>query len=114
MSPSIILHQSTKSIFVAYSERELTFEVNLPRNLGELTFKNTSKWVIDKSPAASWSHLFLNPFTAKWLQRGYANECFRNRTQFAGTLAETMVAPGGGLGAGMPARDASQRFNSPK
>ena len=27
MSPSIILHQSTKSIFVAYSERELTFDV---------------------------------------------------------------------------------------
>jgi hypothetical protein len=25
----------------------LTFEVNLPTNLGELTFKNTSKWVID-------------------------------------------------------------------
>ena len=49
MSPSIILHQSTKSIFVAYSERELTFEVNLPTNLGELTFKNTSKWVIDHS-----------------------------------------------------------------
>ena len=47
MSPSIILHQSTKSIFDAYSERELTFEVNLPTNLGELTFKNTSKWVID-------------------------------------------------------------------
>ena len=47
MSPSIILQQSTKSIFVAYSERELTFEVNLPTNLGELTFKNTSKWIID-------------------------------------------------------------------
>ena len=47
MSPSIILHQSTIGIFVAYSERELTFEVNLPTNLGELTFKNTSKWVID-------------------------------------------------------------------
>ena len=47
MSPSIILHQTTKSIFVAYSECELTFEVNLPTNLGELTFKNTSKWVID-------------------------------------------------------------------
>jgi len=47
MSPSIILHQSTKSISVAYSERELTFEVNLPTNLGELAFKNTSKWVID-------------------------------------------------------------------
>jgi len=47
MSPSTILHQTTKSIFVAYSERELIFEVNLPTNLGELTFKNTSKWVID-------------------------------------------------------------------
>ena len=47
MSPPIILDQSTKSIFVAYSERELTFEVNLPTNLGELTFENTSKWVID-------------------------------------------------------------------
>jgi hypothetical protein len=31
------------------SERELTFEVNLPTNLGELTFKNISKWVIDHS-----------------------------------------------------------------
>ena len=48
MSPSIILHQATKSILVAYSERELTFEVNLPTNLGELTFKNTSKWVIEQ------------------------------------------------------------------
>ena len=47
MSP-VILHQATNSIFVAYSERELTFEVNLPTNLGELTFKNTSKWVIDQ------------------------------------------------------------------
>ena len=47
MSPSFILHQAAKSIFVAYSERELTFEVNLPTHLGELTFKNTSKWVID-------------------------------------------------------------------
>ena len=26
---------------------ELTFEVNLPTNLSELTFKNMSKWVID-------------------------------------------------------------------
>ena len=48
MSPSIILHQATESIFVAYPERELTFEVNLPTNLGELTFKNTSKWAIDQ------------------------------------------------------------------
>ena len=39
MIPSIILHQTTKSIFVAYSERELTFEVNLATNLGVLTFK---------------------------------------------------------------------------
>jgi len=46
MSPCIILHQATKSIFVAYSERKLTFEVNLPTNLGELTFKNTSKWAM--------------------------------------------------------------------
>ena len=49
MSPFIILHQATKRILVAYSERELTFEVNLPTNLGELTFKNMSKWVIDHS-----------------------------------------------------------------
>ena len=48
MRPSIILHHTTKSIFVAYSERELTCEVNLPTNLGELTFKNTPKWVIDQ------------------------------------------------------------------
>ena len=47
MSP-FSLHKPTKSVFVAYSERELTFEVNLPTNLGELTFKNTSKWVIDQ------------------------------------------------------------------
>ena len=39
MRPSIILHQTTKSIFVAYSERELTLRVNSPTNLGELTFK---------------------------------------------------------------------------
>ena len=38
--------------FVAYSERELTFEVNLPTHLGELTFKNMSKWVIDHSDVA--------------------------------------------------------------
>ena len=56
MSPSSILHQSTKSIFVAYSERELTFEVNLPTNLGELTFKNTSKWVIDRSGVVVGGH----------------------------------------------------------
>ena len=53
MSPSIILHQATKSIFVAYSEREMTFGVNLPTNLGELTFKNTLKWVIDQSGVAN-------------------------------------------------------------
>ena len=52
MSP-IILHQTTKSIFVAYSESKLTFEVNLPTNLVELTFKNTSKWVIDQIGVAS-------------------------------------------------------------
>jgi hypothetical protein len=43
MSHSIILRQTTKSIFVAHSERELTFEVNSPTNLGELTFRNISK-----------------------------------------------------------------------
>ena len=48
MIPCIILHHTTKSTFVAYSERELSFEVNLPTNLGELTFKNTSKWVTDQ------------------------------------------------------------------
>ena len=48
MSPPIIWHQTTKSILVEYSERELTFEVDLPTNLGGLTFKNTSKWVIDQ------------------------------------------------------------------
>ena len=31
------------------SGRELTFEVDLPADLGELTFKNMSKWVIDHS-----------------------------------------------------------------
>ena len=57
MSPSIILHQSTTSIFAAYSERELTFEVNLPTNLGELTFKNTLIWVVDHSGVGVHSHL---------------------------------------------------------
>ena len=64
MSPSTILHHTTKSIFVAYSERELTFEVNLPTNLGELTFKNTSKWVRDSRGAGKalvlWC-FYLNP-----------------------------------------------------
>ena len=62
MSPSIILHQSTKSIFDAYSERELTFEVNLPTNLGELTFKNTSKWVIDHIGVAGFQAKVLKTF----------------------------------------------------
>ena len=31
-----------------------------------------------------------------------------------GPWPKTMVAPGGGVGAGMPARDAYQRFNRPK
>jgi hypothetical protein len=39
MRPSIILHQTTKSIIVSDSGRELTFGVNSPTNLGELTFK---------------------------------------------------------------------------
>ena len=34
------------------SERELTFEANLPTNLGELTFKNISKWGLDQSGVA--------------------------------------------------------------
>ena len=34
-----LLFCTTKSIFVRISEREMTFEVNLPTHLGELTFQ---------------------------------------------------------------------------
>jgi hypothetical protein len=61
MSPSIILHQATKSISVAYSEREMTFGVNLPTNLGELTFKNTSKCFFTSSLLSYKSYKGLKP-----------------------------------------------------
>ena len=60
MRPSIILNQTTKSIIVSESGRELTFGVNLPTNLGELTFKNIPKCPLDQfgvaaSPDLVWS-----------------------------------------------------------
>ena len=41
---------------------ELTLEVNLPTNLGELTFRNMSKWVIDHSVVGGSARSAASPW----------------------------------------------------
>ena len=44
----------------------MTFEVNLPTNLGELTFKNTSKWVIDHVGVVRGSSKCMKRLVGSW------------------------------------------------